>query len=116
MLDFYLQQLYCNTMTTNDNTFALKGDFLDDSFRLAKFVGEIGDDLKRLAKAFLMTGNQGMAETLYQYGIELNTADESLREIVGNETSRGLRDAQEMSATILTSCLSGMEIAKQKTE
>ena len=97
----------------DSDLYKLTGNFVNDSFNVAERIGDISSNLKYLAKAFRTTGNQDMAETLFQYGIELDIADESIRKICGNRTTQELNSAQEMSGAILSSCLARIEIAKQ---
>lgn len=96
-----------------NDPYKLTGNFVNDSFSVAELIGDISSHLKYLAKAFRTTGNQDMAETLFQYGIELDIADESIRKICGNRTTQELNSAQEMSGAILSSCLAGVKLGKE---
>lgn len=92
----------------------LTGDFLKDSFDLAKLAGNIGDTLFQIAKSFRRLGQHDLADELTDLSNDCEFVDEAIRKIAGNETSRGLHEAQNMSANILKSCLAGMKVSKEK--
>ncbi len=100
------------TEKPNDK-FEFTGDFVKDGFRLAKNIQLIGKEMRALAMAFAATGNDKISDQLYNVFEECEIYDEAIRNLVGNETSRGLQDAQRMSGAILSSCLAGLEIGRK---
>lgn len=89
----------------------LSGEFVNDGFAIAKYINSMGKELRNLANAFYMCGNDKMSEQLFSMFEECQMLDEAVRNLVGNETSRGLRDAQHASANMLVACLA---VAKMK--
>jgi hypothetical protein len=74
----------------------------------------MGKELRGLSMAFAATGNDKMSDQLHNLFEECEIYDEAIRYLVGEETSRGLQDAQKMSGAILSSCLAGLKIGKEQ--
>jgi hypothetical protein len=101
-------------MTNKPNDkFQFSGDFVKDGFRIAKSINLIGKEMRALAMAFAAVGNDKVSDQLYSIFEDCEIYDEAIRNLVGNETSRGLQDAQKMSGAILESCLAGLEIGRK---
>jgi uncharacterized protein YehS (DUF1456 family) len=96
--------------------FKFSGDFVKDGFRIAKNIQLIGKEMRGLALAFAATGNNKISDQLYNVFEECEIYDEAIRNLIRNETSRGLQDAQRMSGAILSSCLDGLAISQKSKE
>ncbi len=101
-------------MTTKPKEeFELSGDFVKDGFRLAKMISLMGHEMRGLAMAFAATGNDKLSDQLFNIYLECEIYDEGLRNLIGNESRRGLNEAQKMSGAILASCLTKVNTVHQ---
>lgn len=93
--------------------YRLKGDFSKDSRMLSTGVECISRELADLSRAFLKVGNDKISDQLFNIAEELEAIKESMKALSSNRIQSDLQDAQKISGAILSSCLAGMEIAKQ---
>lgn len=101
-------------MNDYSDSYKLKGDFVKDGFMLSTGVSCIGREMLGLSKAFALVGNDKLSEQFYNLFEELGAISDSIKNLVGDRTRSDLEGAQKMSGAILSSCLAGVEIAKQK--
>jgi hypothetical protein len=66
------------------------------------------DELRFLANAFEITGNQPIADRLYLIAANLDDAQATLRRHHGEEINRGLKQAQEGNAELFKAILGGV--------
>ncbi len=71
------------------------------------------DHLYRLAHAFAVTGNDIMANQLFEIASVVSAVALSVREHVASKGNQDLKEAQEMSATVCKAALAGLTLAKQ---
>lgn len=88
----------------------LSGDFVKDGFAIARYINSMGKELRGLGNAFFVCGNEKMSEQLHGMFEECNMLDDAIRNLVSNETSRGLHDAQQASANMLLACLADVKM------
>jgi hypothetical protein len=86
----------------------LTGEFVKDGFDIAKYINSMGKELCRLSYAFYACGNNRMHDQLHAMFKECEMLEEAIRNLVDNETARGLKEARQASANVLMACLSAM--------
>lgn len=75
---------------------------------------EQADRLQSLARAFQLTGNPAMAESLNDIGHYVNDAAEAIQRAAHQRIQDDLRESQIMSATVLKSALAGATVAQRE--
>lgn len=100
-------------MNSYSDSYKLKGNFVNDGFILSTGVSCIARELMGLSKAFALVGNDKLSDQFYNLFEELGAISDSIKTLVGDRTQSDLESAQKMSGAILSSCLAGIEIAKQ---
>lgn len=88
-------------------------NFVNDGFRIATNISLMGREMGVLSRAFAMVGNEKVSDQLYHISLECEKYDAEIRKLIGNETSRALKEAQEMMGTILVCSLAKAESEKK---
>lgn len=91
----------------------LTGNFVEDSFHIAEQLDNVSRALARKAHAFLETGNEDHSSFLFEAAQCITDTTAQVRALVANETTRGLKEAEHNSATLL---LGVMRMAGVDTE
>ena len=100
-------------MNEYKDQYKLTGNFVNDGFKLSTAISCIGREMRGLSQAFMVTGNEKLSNQFFDLEQELEVISDCIKELVGNETSRGLIEAQKGSANIFMACLAGAKIQKE---
>lgn len=79
--------------------------FVDSYFKIIENINLVEGQLKQLSRAFGRTGNSMVSDELFDCAEVLYHETLKLRKICSDKLSHDLKQAQEMTGTILNSCL-----------
>jgi len=91
-----------------------KTDWLKKHHEADSAIYSASCSLQRLSNAFYDVGNDVVGNRLADYADIIELARKDMVDAVGESISESLHTAQEHSATILKSCLTGMAITGGK--
>ena len=77
---------------------------------------DLGYELKRLAAALYVTGNDSMSDRLHEYGDNILSSRKAINAATGQWVSSDLKRAQNSSVNLLNAALAGVVIATEDAE
>lgn len=87
------------------NTFETTGDYIGDSFRLAKFVGELEKHIGFIARAYITLGNDAMATKMLDIGDDLVLIETGIKDIASNKSTKDLNEVTKQTGELMTKML-----------
>lgn len=111
-LDQYADEFYYNggepketDMNNEQQDLVLSGNYVDDCFRVGRFLFSRADKAFALERAFFDTGNDKMADKMFNLGNDLEMCAKSIRDICSNKTSADLAEATKQTGELMMKML-----------
>ena len=95
---------------------ATQNTWLDGMFDHAKSLKDTAARLERLGDAFMLTGNETMADALIHMGSGLREQADLVQSLTHKKVSDDLRDATQGAANVLKASLAGGELAGEDNQ